>query len=86
MTRRRRVTSSQPIGESCDLDIQDRVCLRELGAALHEGVLDDAAEIVDRVNLDTGQVAGSRVDIPRNREIEQQQWHGAGAPAFECAP
>ena len=49
-----RLTSAQPIGEPRHLTSQDRVRLRELGAALYESALGDVAKIVDRMNLDTG--------------------------------
>jgi hypothetical protein len=76
----------QPIGEPRHLVCEDRVGLWELGAALLEGALDDAVEIIDRMDLDTGQLGGGRVDIPRNGQIEQEQRDGADLPARECAP
>ena len=57
--------------------------MRELGAAAHQSVLDHAAKIVNGVNLNTRQPHGVRIDIPRHREIQQQQRCGPSVPATQ---
>jgi hypothetical protein len=45
----------------------------QLGAALRERPLNDRPEIIDRVDLQSGQPGDSRVDVTRRRQVEQHE-------------